>query len=201
MKQTPTNNPNNADRGLAGVAALIIFIAIVLVGAITAAVILDVSGSLEQQAAQTGEDASNQISSTLQILERTADVDGGGDGLESISYIVSVAPGTPSYQLDDMLITKTGEDQRFDIVSENEDDAQSDDEFTITPIVPGDADATVIQGPQQRFEITVSTANVDNLNYPRNEQYDVVFTAGEGGQAFQSVRVPSTLPADGTISI
>lgn len=202
MRQTPTNQVRSSEGGLAGVAALIIFIAIVLVGAITAAVILDVTGSLEQQAAQTGQDASNQISSTIQILERSGITpDSDPDNLEEVQFVVSVAPGTPDVNLADMLITVTGPNERTDLTEADSDDGDGD--FEVTPIVPDDdAEATVIEGSQERFQISIDNGElVGEDDFGANERYQLVFTSGEGGQAFQEIRVPSTLTEDSTIRL
>lgn len=201
MRQTPTNQVRSSEGGLAGVAALIIFIAIVLVGAITAAVILDVTGSLEQQAAQTGQDASNQISSTIQILERSGITpDSDPDNLEEVQFVVSVAPGTPDVNLADMLITVTGPNERTDLTEADSDDGDGD--FEVTPIVPDDdAEATVIEGSQERFQISIDNGELEGDDFGANERYQLVFTSGEGGQAFQEIRVPSTLTEDSTIRL
>jgi Archaeal flagellins len=47
------------DDGLAGVSALIIFIALVLVSAIAAGVILDTAGFLQEKASTTGEESTS----------------------------------------------------------------------------------------------------------------------------------------------
>jgi|APHM01.1.fsa_nt_gi Archaeal flagellins len=221
MKKTPTNQVRSSEEGLAGVAALIIFIAIVLVGAITAAVILDVSGSLEQQAAQTGEDASNQISSTLQVLDKTGFVGTTTtDGFDNISFVTTVAPGTPALDLNSTIITLTGDENRYDLVSEDTFDASGgasadpgDGIFKVSDIDPTGGTDSVIGGPEERVVVEIPS-NSDpaegsggdgkapsDLDFQQNQRFEVTFTAGPGGQAFQEIRVPATLTEGGVVSL
>jgi len=57
----------NKETGLAGVSAMIIFIAFILVSSIAGGVILDTAGLLQQKASSTGEEATAKISNTLDI--------------------------------------------------------------------------------------------------------------------------------------
>lgn len=190
----------NTDQGLAGVAALIIFIALVLVGAITAAVILDVAGSLEQQAAQTGEEATEQISSTLQIYERTAQVDTSSPpSVSRVEFILGVAPGTSAVNLDNLLITMTTQNDRFDLISEDSSASltdpsnDADNVFNISEVTTSTGD-NILRGSQQRYNITVKSGDGPNRpDFDAGQNIQITFTSGAGGQAFQQIRIPNTI--------
>ena len=201
-------------QGLAGVAALIVFIALVLVAAIAATVILDVTGELEQQASNTGDEAEGQLSSTLDIVEVTGNVVNGSE-VDGLNITVSVAPGADPVELNDTTIEYTDNNGSVQLTadsnSENSNNASTGN-FTIETIVAENGDNNIISSSQDRYNIQIDTTQGDaTATTPvtpdlsaleENENVELQFRSGQGGSRFYEFQVPSSLSSrDSSITL
>jgi archaellin len=92
------------DTALAGVSAMIIFIAFILVSSIAGGVIIETAGLLQQKASSTGEEATTKISNTLDIGTTVAIIEsdvnpGSGDFNYSNSSGGALTPGVKITQV------------------------------------------------------------------------------------------------------
>jgi len=87
-----------------GIGTLIIFIALLLVAAIAAGVLIQTSGSLQEKALTTGDQAKSQISTNIRTIEVSAS-DGSNGTLTDFRQIVKLSPGSDAVKISQVLFT------------------------------------------------------------------------------------------------
>ncbi len=94
------------DRGDVGIGTLIVFIAMVLVAAVAAAVLIQTSGVLQQKAQQTGKEATAEVSSNLKIVSVVgirADSD-DGTPVSTLNTTVELSAGGAQIDFSNVII-------------------------------------------------------------------------------------------------
>ena len=87
-----------------GIGTLIIFIAMVLVAAVAAAVLISTSGVLQQKAQKTGQEATQEVSSNLQIDTVIGKVDTTSEEVYELNISLSLAAGGSSVDMRNVIV-------------------------------------------------------------------------------------------------
>ncbi|MFC2154630.1 archaellin/type IV pilin N-terminal domain-containing protein, partial [Candidatus Altiarchaeota archaeon] len=92
------------DKGLMGIGTLIIFIAIILVAAVAAAVLISTSGSLQQRALTTGGETESGIATGVDIFSITS-TNGSDGNVDYFSIFMRLNPGSDPVKLNNSILT------------------------------------------------------------------------------------------------
>ena len=96
-------NENNDELAAIGIGAMIVFIALILVAAVAAAVIIQTAEKLQQNAQATGDDTQEQMSTKVVLLSTV--ISDMTVGAEELFSTFELAPGSEPIQGDDVSYT------------------------------------------------------------------------------------------------
>jgi flagellin FlaB len=162
-------NENRDNVAAIGIGAMIVFIALILVAAVAAAVIIQTAEKLQQNAQTTGQDTTDSMAARLFVVNVIV------ASSTSLDVTFELAPGS------DNVVTT---DIQWSIVCNGGID---DAAFATTPAgtthVIGNptASATTISAGNT-YVTTITTAN---CNPAQNAEHTILFQAGGGGQTYE----------------
>ncbi len=166
----------NEDRAEVGIGTLIVFIAMVLVAAVAAAVLINTSGSLQQRAQSTGEGATQQAAESLKLVSVEGTTNAGKTELDIINVQLALAAGAQPIDLEKLLVRYSpGSSVSVDYVQAA---AASATQFgtSIVRMVTNTASTGTILYPGEIVKITVGTVDTGADPLGLTPRSDVKFT-------------------------
>ncbi len=174
------------DEGEVGVGTLIIFIAMVLVAAVAAAVIIGTSGSLQQRAQATGKEATAEVSSNIAVQSIYGQRNTTSDDIYYFHVYLQTTAGSQDIPLEDIILRYSdGTDVR--LLRHN----ASTDGFTTTWIRGLGTNAVMEQGDL----VQLTFDGGDSEIAPRTD-FDLQLIQSVGSPVQLQVKTPSTYSSD-----
>jgi len=96
-------NPNSEERGIVGIGTMIVFIAMIIVASVAAGVLINTSGSLQQQARATGQETIAEVSSGVKVLAAKGQTNSSGN-INQIDLVVRPYAGSQGINLENTVI-------------------------------------------------------------------------------------------------
>ena len=175
------------NRSQTGVGTMMVFIAMILVAAIAAGVLINVTGLLEQEATTSFEDSTSQVTDRLLILSVTGRVS-DTDTVDVYNFTVARSPGANDIAL---------ENATFEIV-----DSQGAETYVVGNVseeptrevreITAETNDTVITQKSDRYIISIDASERDGELRP-GESATVTYTTGAGAATTVDIRAPESL--------
>jgi len=185
------------DRGQVGIGTLIVFIALVLVAAIAAGVLINTAGFLQTQAEQTGQESTEQVSNTLDIVSVVGEQD--GSGIDLITLTLAKGPGSGPIDLANAEAELITGSDTYTITDLNSGSTPlpGDDSSTSLDAVTGGSN-TILSDTEHRIEFTLylgsSSGDLSGASsLSAGEDAELIITTQDGSQSFVDISVPNPL--------
>ena len=188
------------DRAEVGVGTLIVFIAMVLVAAVAAAVLINTTGSLQQRAQSTGKEATQEVSSNLKVLNVYGIRPGTDKDINEFKINVELAAGALPVDLSKVIVRwSDGTTSNNYAWAAAQDNSTTPKKFEITCIRGACTDSDPVMKSGDLVEIYFSMASTTYLA-PRTS-VEVTLTPETGSPVQADFKTPSTYGSDRVITL
>ncbi len=203
MRRLKRNSEVEDEKGMMGVGTLMIFIAIVLVSAVSAGVFIRTVTMLKQQAEQSAEEAMAEVSTYIKVRSMLGIRNKTGTGLKKIYVNLGVGPGTPPQNLENLLIQVDNGDAQKAL--EYSPDKASGENFTAVALKDPEGEFDREDNPlissgttlQLTFNITQIDGNTTgSFDLPPQTEMNIQFTPKHGASTIEILVTPSVYHKD-----
>jgi len=159
---------NRAD---VGIGTLIVFIAMVLVAAVAAAVLIQTSGVLQQKAQQTGKEATSEVSSNMKIVSVTGKTNAGKTLIQELNVSVELASGGSDVDFAKVIVKYINEttETTLSLNSTGNPPTPTSTQYNYTEERVGSGSANYVLQPGDLALITIDLNSINANLYPRKK--------------------------------
>ncbi len=174
-------------RAEVGVGTLIVFIAMVLVAAVAAAVLINTSGTLQERATATGKEATEEVSSNMKVVSVYGQRNDTSGTLAFLNMYTELSAGAPDLDLTQLIIRYSDGSQQINYAY---------GEWTPNWIRGTNTSAVMEAGDLVNLNITLPTSGLDN-----RISVEVLIIPEAGTPVIANFKTPATYGTDKTTTL
>ncbi len=175
-----------------GIGAMIVFIALILVAAVAAAVIIQTAEKLQQNAQASGDDTQEQMSTKLTLINVIIETNSTGPALSELFVTFELAPGSEPTEGDDIGYTVICADDGADNVLGTADDstvfAQGDLAGATLHTGDGEGATVITLNPGTTYVVVL---DITGCAPYANQDHIMLFTVVGGGSTYEELQYGS----------
>ncbi len=190
---------SNTDRGQVGIGTLIVFIALVLVAAVAAAVLIGVADDLQDQGEQTSSESIDEVSNQVRVTS-VYGVTGTDGDVEELNFNVSKASGADDVDLQRATIDYLGPEGQ-EVLTYTE-DTPDPGEFTVEEYNDVNDSLPVLTERDDQAKVIIELNDSDVPGeLSAGEEFEFTVVTEGGASTTNTVVIPSIVDEDSTIKL
>ncbi|MFW6194003.1 MAG: archaellin/type IV pilin N-terminal domain-containing protein [Halobacteriota archaeon] len=188
------------EKGQVGIGTLIVFIAMVLVAAIAAAVLINTAGLLQQRATSTGQEATSQTSTGLQVIGASGTVDSDNKTVTEVNFTVKLRAGSQDINMNNTVLAYSDDVTAVELLRAS---SANGTHYTTSDIQDEDGSHPIFNAKGDTFRVTVDLASVRDTDgdgngtadegLPEGDQATIRLLPATGSSTMYTINVPESL--------
>jgi len=193
------------ERGQIGIGTLIIFIAILLVAAITAGVMFDISGILQSQSQQASDESASQLSDRLSVVAMTwtniTENDAGALEIHEVDIIVTKSQSSANIDLRNVTVQWLDSGGSFSLIHQDIPDDPARETFSTVAYTDEDGSLPVVTSSEDRFALRFEPGVAFGSSVTAGETVNLRLTTESGSSSTLRLTAPQSLSGRSSVSL